>query len=86
MILAARASDHNPVVLSFHESIPENRPYWRGFKFEACWLNDVKSREIIKRAWSEGAAGTSTMANIQDRLSMCQRDLIRWSCRKFGNV
>jgi hypothetical protein len=86
LILAARTSDHNPIVVKFQDSPPERCSVRRGFKFEACWMKDKESFEVIKEAWCNRAEGGVSIRSIQNRLAGCQEALSRWSCGKFGNV
>jgi hypothetical protein len=53
--------------------------FQKGFKFEASWLMDKEYNNIIKD-WAHGHA------NGQQKLSICQTNLKRWSTRKFGHA
>jgi len=59
IVLVARTSDHNPMVVKFQESLPKRCSVQRGFKFEACWMKDGECLDVIKRAWSNRAGGLS---------------------------
>ncbi|XP_059455195.1 uncharacterized protein LOC132185439 [Corylus avellana] len=48
-VMAARASDHNPVFVSFHNQQPTGRKGRKSFKFEASWLPDEECDAIIKK-------------------------------------
>jgi hypothetical protein len=51
-VLAARSSDHNPILIVYSEILPpEPGSSRRGFKFEAKWLLDPECCDIIKVAW-----------------------------------
>jgi exonuclease III len=86
LVLPARASDHNPLSVSFSESISEGIPHRRGFKFETWWEKDVECSNIIKEAWGNSWAEEGSVAGIQARLSACQRALSGWSNRKYGRM
>jgi len=86
LVLPARASDHNPLSVSFSESISEGIPHRRGFKFETWWEKDVECSNIIKDAWGNSWAKEGSMAGIQARLSACQRALTGWSNCKYGRM
>jgi len=68
LILVARTSDHNPMVVKFQESPPERCSVQRGFKFEACWMKDGESLDVIKGAWCNRVEGGVSMRAIQNRL------------------
>jgi hypothetical protein len=85
LILAARTSDHNPVLVSFstHPIVRSN--YHRNFKFEDSWILDLEWLDVLKSAWlNDGVAG-QTLESVQFKLSSCQLAFSRWSKRKFGN-
>jgi exonuclease III len=50
LVLPARASDHNPLSVSFSESTSEGIPHRRGFKYEAWWEKDAECSNVIKSA------------------------------------
>ncbi|XP_059436727.1 uncharacterized protein LOC132169767 [Corylus avellana] len=53
-VLAARASDHNPIYVSFSGIQPRGLQGRRGFKFEASWIPDEECGAIIREAWDRG--------------------------------
>jgi hypothetical protein len=86
-ILAARTSDHCPVLVSFsaHPRRSQNRgPTGSGFKLEASWLNDSESGEIIRSAWHSSPSLDPPSVGIQQRLEACRRALLDWGGHKFG--
>jgi hypothetical protein len=89
LILAARSSDHSPLLVSFFGCNSERQAqgsFRRGFKFEASWANDVECREIISSAWNNDLNNVAPLEGIQLRLFACQRALSTWSWQKYGYV
>jgi hypothetical protein len=89
VILAARTSDHSPILVNFftcHRKGQGQGLPGRGFKFEASWLNDVECGEVINTAWNNGPSDVSSFEGIQSRLSACRRALLNWSGQKYGKV
>jgi hypothetical protein len=86
-VLAARTSDHSPVLVSF-SSYPRRSqsrgPTGSGFKLEASWLNDAESGEIIRSAWHSSPSLDPPSVGIQQRLAACRRALLDWGGHKFG--
>jgi hypothetical protein len=86
LVLAARTSDHSPLIVSSHARIIGRVPYKRSFKFEVWWEKDAECAEVINSAWNEDSTERGTIAGIQNNLSQCESALRAWSRRKFGNV
>jgi hypothetical protein len=86
LVLPTRASDHNPLSVSFSESISEGIPHRRGFKYEAWWEKDAECTNVIKSSWGTVWSEEGTVAGIQTRLFACQRALVGWSNRKYGRM
>lgn len=49
-VLAARTSDHKPLLVNF-ESSPAQQKHYRGFKFEAGWVVEKYLHDVIQEAW-----------------------------------
>jgi len=89
LIMVARSSDHNPMLVSFFGCLSEKQaqfPSSRRFKFEASWENDVECNEVINMAWKADPTELQPLEGIQVRLAECQRALSNWNRQKFGNV
>jgi endonuclease/exonuclease/phosphatase family metal-dependent hydrolase len=76
LILAARTSDHNPMVVKFQECTPERCSVRRGFKFEACWMKDRESFEVIKEAWCNRAEGGSVYEGYPEQFGGLSRGFV----------
>jgi exonuclease III len=85
-VLAARMSDHKPLLLSFSDDVSRIVGSHRGSKFEARWLHDKESQAIITRAWGAETYGEASMHTAQQKLAACKNALASWSWRKYGNV
>jgi hypothetical protein len=83
-ILAARTSDHKPLLLSFTNTEEKARQVQRGTKFEAKWLADEESREVITSTWNDCLGGGSSIQMVQQKLEMCKSALRRWNGKKYG--
>lgn len=87
-VLAARSSDHNPVLMSFDEEVPEIRPTQSvrsGTKFEASWTLDPEWKQIMSASWEGNFADGAPLTRVHKKLMVCQQDLSNWSWHKFGN-
>jgi exonuclease III len=86
-VLAARASDHKPLLLRLmHQDSEANPKYAKSFKFEAKWHQEEDYGDVLNEAWQEGSYGNSGLQLVQNKLATCQRALTRWSGKKQGNV
>jgi hypothetical protein len=74
-ILAARTSDHKPLLVSFTNMEEEIRHIQRGSKFEAKWLMDEESHDIITGAWNDCSEGGSNVQIVQKKLAKCKSAL-----------
>jgi hypothetical protein len=83
-VLAARRSDHKPLFISFTNMAENFRQVHRGVKFEAKWLADEESRDIITCAWTECSGGGSSIQMVQQKLEQCKTMLRRWNGQKYG--
>jgi hypothetical protein len=83
-ILAARTSDHKPLLISFTNMEEKGRQFQGGGKFEVKWLADEESREIITNAWNDGVGGDSSIQVVQHKLETCKSALRRWNGQKYG--
>jgi hypothetical protein len=79
LIMAARTSDHSPILVSFSPRHMERQgqgPFRRGFKFEASWRSDVECGDVINSAWNNGITDDIPSEGIQRRLLSCQRAFV----------
>jgi hypothetical protein len=85
-ILAARTSDHKPLIITCSDIEGDHAHSKCGTKFEARWLLDGEAGDIIANAWTDDIVGGSTIQMVQQRLEKCKGDLRRWSWQKYGNL
>ena len=83
-VMAARASDHHPLLVTFNTHHRRRIRGRRGFKFEASWLPDEEYGLIVDEAWENDDPGVSAMLNVRCKLEQCQSKLKWWSVKKFG--
>jgi hypothetical protein len=86
VVLAARASDHNPLLVMFEKTEQWSRGGKRNFKFEDRWWLDPECDKIIKDAWEGTGVQEGPMLVVQRNLEQCQSWLQGWSRRKYGNL
>jgi hypothetical protein len=84
--MAERSLDHKPLLVRFMKEREERVPFQKNFKFEASWLLDEEYDKIIEETWGENVQGPTAMQVAQQKLSMCQTNLKRWSTGKFGHA
>jgi hypothetical protein len=52
-VLAARSSDHKPLLLNWENNGQGNDKGKRGFKFEMSWTLDEEYQKVVEEAWNE---------------------------------
>ncbi|KAJ4842907.1 hypothetical protein Tsubulata_023831 [Turnera subulata] len=72
---ALLGSDHRPLVLKLCVWSRRRR---NNFKFEAQWLEEKESREVINTAWNHNVRG-SRMFVVYQKLKLSRTALARWS-------
>jgi hypothetical protein len=83
-VMAARASDHHPLFVSFNTHLSRRPRGRRCFKFEANWVPDEEYGPLIQEAWEGGGNGEAAMQMVRGKLDRCKSKLQRWSREKFG--
>jgi hypothetical protein len=81
-MMAARSSNHKPLLVNYSKKIVRSGRQKKGFKFEDSWTTDEKYSEQIKLAWSRMATGATPLLSAQQKLENCQKVLSRWSSKK----
>ena len=69
-VLAARSSDHKPLLLVLDTNLQENSKSRRGFKFEMSWTLEEGYQQIVEEAWNR-----VPQDNTQSKLVMCKTSL-----------
>lgn len=83
-VLAARTSDHRPILIRFSSSSIRRGP--STFKYEASWGLDEQCKAVVEAAWGRDIAGTTAAASTKVKLVHCQQALSSWSSAKYGNA
>jgi hypothetical protein len=79
-VLAARSSDHKPLLLNWESNGQGIDKGNRGFKFEMSWTLDEEYRKVVEDAWHK-----IPNDDIRLKLTQCKTNLTNWSRGKFGN-
>ena len=78
--LTAHNSDHNPIILDTHlESSKGVRP----FQFEAMWVRDPSSHEVVENAWYDPLEGAHDMV-LAKKFQKVRKGFIVWNKQVFG--
>ena len=78
--LTAHNSDHNPIILDTHlESSKGVRP----FQFEAMWVRDPSSHEVVENAWYDPLEGAHDMV-LAKKFQKFRKGFIVWNKQVFG--
>lgn len=85
-VLAAKSSDHKPLLLRFFDANAGLPNYYKSFKFEASWLADGECMDVVNEAWGMDVSGGMGIQTARLKLAQCQTQLTRWSSRKFGDA
>lgn len=77
----AIGSDHNPIIVETDHYFSRGN---RAFKFEAFWVEDRETRQVIDHGWSTNANG-QWIDKWQTKLQKCTELLTQWSRGKYTN-
>jgi hypothetical protein len=69
-VLAARSSDHKPLLLNWENNGQGNETSKRGFKFEMSWIVEEEYQKVVEEAWHEIPTD-----DIQMKLIQCKTTL-----------
>ncbi|GMY20947.1 udp-glucuronate 4-epimerase 3, partial [Fagus crenata] len=83
--LAKLSSDHCPLMLEFPQVLEKVQRH-RVFRFEAMWVKDEQSKDVVQQAWSLDTAEGSPMFQVFEKLKHCRVSLIAWSKERFGKL
>jgi hypothetical protein len=85
-VLAAQASDHNPLLINFEKEVQLYGGGKWGFKFEDRWWLDEDCGNIIRSAWEQSSLLEGPMQAVCSNLERCQTWLKSWNRRKYCNM
>ena len=77
--LVAPCSDHNPILLDTHL---ENQNLKRPFRFEAMWIRDESSSQVVEGAWNIPVKGSQSFKLMKKQRMVCQ-ELKKWNRNYF---
>uniref|UniRef100_A0A2N9J510 Reverse transcriptase zinc-binding domain-containing protein n=1 Tax=Fagus sylvatica TaxID=28930 RepID=A0A2N9J510_FAGSY len=80
--LTAPNSDHNPILLDTHVEVEKGS---KPFPFEAMWVKDESSSEVVEKAWSINVEGSQNFV-LGKKFQTVRRDFIYWNKMVFGNA
>jgi hypothetical protein len=70
-VMAARASDHHPLLVTFNTNQWKRLRGRRGFKFKASWLPNEEYGLIVEETWESNDSGVSAMMKVRCKLKRC---------------
>ena len=73
-------SDHNPILLDTHLELHKGI---KSFRFEAMWVRDESSIEIVDQAWALQVEGSHGF-HLSKKFQKVQKDLVQWNKYFFG--
>jgi hypothetical protein len=80
--LSAPNSDHNPILLdTYLDDISGSRP----FRFEAMWVSDESSAEVVQATWSSPVEGSQCF-KLAKHCQRTKKEFIIWNKTVFGYV
>lgn len=79
--LTKRKSDHLPLLVNIRggQAVAVQRAKHKRFRFEAMWLREEESSEVVTNVWQKGD-------DVGVNISCTTNKLTAWSRKKFGNV
>jgi hypothetical protein len=83
-ILAARSSDHAPLLLSLQGSGNFRRSGYQRFHYETGWQKNERVREVIRKVWRVKATSRDAWGAVKTKLNNSRRGLLRWKrCQPY---
>ncbi|XP_019171492.1 PREDICTED: uncharacterized protein LOC109167042 [Ipomoea nil] len=76
--ILTRKLDHSALFLGILNLRERMGGLRRGFRFEMAWLHDEGCRDVVEKAWDEGAG-----RGLQECISICGNRLSRWGGERF---
>jgi hypothetical protein len=67
-VLPRNISDHNPLLVSFSNSMDIQWTKSRMFRYEACWAKQKDPQNIIKQVWRAKQKSSSPWDDVQGKL------------------
>ena len=67
--------DHNPILLDTHLELHKGI---KPFRFEAMWVRDESSVEVVDQAWALQVEGSHSF-RLSKKFQKVQKDLVQWN-------
>lgn len=85
--LTAAKSDHCPIflIINLRPLAPNRQSRQRSFKFEIMWETHPQFISHVEQSWKD-AGECQTLDDMQAKLNLQSRDLIKWDRDVFGEV
>ena len=80
--LSAPNSDHIPILLDTHLEYHSGA---RPFRFEAMWVKDESSVNVVQDVWAIAVEGSQNFRLVK-RCQKTKQDLIAWNRSVFGHT
>lgn len=80
-ILPRCVSNHNPLFITYSNSLELRWTKRRQFWFEAAWEKDSTSKELIKKEWRVKAPIGDSWSQARKKLDRCKKSLQIWVCK-----
>ncbi|XP_059446385.1 uncharacterized protein LOC132177924 [Corylus avellana] len=77
-VLAACASDHAPVMISFHKNASQRRKKKFIFGYEVAWHKCTTYKEVIKKVCRVKENNRGAWYSVLNKLEKCKNSLIQW--------
>jgi hypothetical protein len=77
-VLPRNISDHNPLLVSFSNSMDIQWSKSRMFRYEPCWAKQKDPQNIIKQVWKVKQKSSSPWDDVQNKLLGCKQSLKKW--------
>jgi hypothetical protein len=77
-VLANRSSDHTPLLVSFKKEMQDFRKKRNGFRYEANWSKNEKTKEVVRQAWEKTHQQGNTWGRVKSNIANCQKSLAKW--------
>ncbi|XP_042972916.1 uncharacterized protein LOC122304711 [Carya illinoinensis] len=77
--LAARRSDHRPILLTSYRTGFSTMVKSHRFMFEAKWTKDVEGEDVVRKEWRRVTCEQDGWGKIKEKFKACAQVLTKWN-------
>jgi ribonuclease HI/exonuclease III len=77
-VLAARCSDHAPIVISLKSGKQHRQGRKMGFRYEASWCKNPQVKGVIKSVWRVREPASNAWRRVRGNLKESKKAILQW--------